>query len=67
MTWCEVNKFKYARKIKRKKCFVKFVFSKKATKIKEIFSVDLTLTTYVKSTVMIFSNFVAFLQNINFN
>ena len=44
------------------------MFSKKATKIDEIFTVDLTLTTYnVKSTVKILSNFVAFLENTNFN
>ena len=40
---------------------LKFMFSKKATKIDEIFTVDLTLC--VKSTVKIF---VAFLENTNF-
>ena len=39
---------------------LKFLFSKTATKIDEIFSVD------VKSTVKISSIFVAFLKNINF-
>ena len=43
---------------------VKFVFSKKATKFDEIFTVDLTLTIYMM--VKILSNFVAFLENINF-
>ena len=50
--------------------FVKFVFSKKATKIDEIFTVDMTLNNYicnVKSTVKISSNFVAFLENMDFN
>ena len=46
--------------------FLKFVFSKKATKIDEIFTVDLTVCS-VKSPVKIFSNFVAFLENTNFN
>ena len=48
------------------KCFskIKFVFPKKATKIDEIFTVDMTLTT---STVKISSIFVAFLENMNFN
>ena len=48
---------------------IKFVFSKKATKIDEIFVVDLTLTKYVhnvKSTVKISLIFVAFLENLNF-
>ena len=45
--------------------FLKFVFSKKATKIDEIFTVDLTLCS-VKSMVKISSIFVAFLENMNF-
>ena len=40
---------------------VKFAFSKKATKIDKIFTVDLTLHT-VKLTVKILSIFVAFLE-----
>ena len=50
--------------------YIKFVFSKKATKIDENFTVDLTLTTYlynVKSTLKISSIFVAFLENMNFS
>ena len=45
------------------------MFSKKATKIEEIFTVDLTLTYIlnVKSTVKILSIFVAFLENKNFD
>ena len=39
----------------------------KATKIDEIFTVDLTLCNSVKSTVKILSIFVAFLENVNFN
>ena len=46
---------------------IKFVFSKKATKIDKIFTVDLTFyLVSVKSTVKIFSIFVAFLENTNF-
>ena len=44
---------------------VKFVFSKKATKIDEIFTIDLTLHN-VKSKVKILSFSVAFLENMNF-
>ena len=40
------------------------MFSKKATKIDEIFTIDLLHN--VKLTVKILSNFVAFLENINF-
>ena len=50
--------------------FLKSIFSKKATIIDEIFPVDLTLTTSIhntKSMVNILSNFVAFLENMNFN
>ena len=43
---------------------LKFMFSKKATKIDEILTV--TLTLFVKSTVKILSIFVAFLENTNF-
>ena len=52
----------------RREDFLKFMFSKKATKIDEIFTVDLTFTKYisVKSTVKILSIFVAFLKNMNF-
>ena len=47
---------------KGKHITVKFVFSKKATKIDKIFTINLTLTT-----VKISSIFVAFLENMNFN
>ena len=47
--------------------FIKFIFSKKATKIDKIFTVDLTFTTSDKSTVKISSIFVVFLENMNFN
>ena len=40
------------------------MFCKKATKIDKIFTVDLTVS--VKSTVKIFSKFVAFLENTNY-
>ena len=43
------------------------MFSKKATKIDEIFTVDLTLCSKnVKSTVKILSIFMAFLENMYF-
>ena len=42
---------------------LKFIFSKKATKIDEIFSVDLTLTTYGQ---IDGEDFVTYLENINF-
>ena len=45
--------------------FVKFVFSKKATKIDKIFTVDLTLTTCQVNSED-FINFVAFLEKMNF-
>ena len=41
------------------------MLSKKATKIDEIFTVNLTVTT-VKLTVKILSIFVAFSENVNF-
>ena len=44
---------------------LKFMLSKKATKIDEIFTVDLTLHNF-KSMVKIASIFVAFLDNMNF-
>ena len=46
---------------------LRFMFSKKATKIDKIFTVDLTFyVVSVKSTVKILSIFVAFLENTNF-
>ena len=49
---------------------VKLMFSKKATKIDEIFTADLTVTSYVlhtvKLAVKILSIFVAFSENVNF-
>ena len=49
---------------------LKFMFSKKATKIDEIYTVDLTLcskTVSVKLTLKNSSFFVGFLENTNFN
>ena len=45
------------------------MFSKKATKFEKIFTVDLTLTyvVNVKLTVKIWSIFVTFLKNMNFD
>ena len=43
------------------------MFSKKATKIDEIFTVNLTVTTYCQIDGMILSIFVAFSENVNFN
>ena len=48
------------------KSFLKFIFSKKATKIDEIFTVDLTLSSKCQMTVKISSIFEAFLENPNF-
>ena len=49
------------------KVLLKFIFSKNAKKIDKIFTIDLTFTIHnVKSMLMILSNFVAFLDNINF-
>ena len=45
---------------------VKFMFSKKATKIDEIFTVNLTVTTYCQIDGEYFVNFVAFSENVNF-
>jgi hypothetical protein len=43
------------------------MFSKEATKIDEIFTIDLTLTVHdVKLTLKISPIFVAFLENMNF-
>ena len=48
-------------------CVLKFIFFKMATKIDQIFTVNLTFTIVsVKSTVKIFSILVAFLENMNF-
>ena len=43
------------------------MFSKKATKIDKIFTTIWHLLHNLKSTVKILSNFVVFLENINFN
>ena len=44
------------------------MFSKKATKIDEIFTLDLTITTYCQIVGEdFFSIFVAFSENVNFN
>ena len=45
---------------------LKFVFSKKATKIDKIFTVHLTVITYCQIGVKILSIFVAFSENVNF-
>ena len=42
------------------------MFSKKATKIEEIFTVDVTVTTYFQIDDEYFVNFVAFSENVNF-
>ena len=46
--------------------FLKFVFSKKATKFCEISTVDLSYVVMVKSTVEILQNVVAFSEYMNF-
>ena len=64
-TWKKHDKF-----LQFLQLLLKFIFSKKATKIDEIFSVDLMLpmsnVVNVKSMVKISSIFVAFLENMNF-
>ena len=45
---------------------IKFVFSKKATKFHEIFTVDLTLTTYCQIDGEVFPFFEAFSETMNF-
>ena len=45
---------------------VKFIYSEKATKVCEISTVDLTVTTKDKSTVEISQKFVAFSECMNF-
>ena len=47
--------------------FVMVIYSEKATKIFEIFTLLLTGTTYDKSKVKISQNFVAFSEYMNFN
>ena len=42
------------------------MFSKKATKIDEIFTIDLTVTTYCQIDGEDFVNFFAFSENVNF-
>ena len=46
---------------------VKFIYSEKATKFCEIFTLLLTDTTYDKSKVKILQNFVTFSEYMNFN
>ena len=45
----------------------KFIYSEKATKICEIFTVDLSYVVLVKSTVEILQSFVAFSEYMNFS
>ena len=45
---------------------VKFIYSEKATKFCEIFTLLLTVCTVVKSKVKILQNFVAFSEYMNF-
>ena len=47
-------------------CTVKFMFSKKATKIDKIFTVDLTVTTYCQIDVEDFVNFCGLLKKCEF-
>ena len=46
---------------------VKFIYSEKATKFCEIFTLLLTVCTVVKSKVKILQHFVAFSEYMNFN
>ena len=45
----------------------KFMFSKNATKIDKIFTVNLTVTTYCQTDGEDLVNFFAFSENVNFN
>ena len=45
---------------------VKFIYSEKATKFREIFTLLLTVCTVLKSKVKISQNFVAFSEYMNF-
>ena len=47
--------------------WLKFIYSERATKCCEIYSVDLSYVVTVKSTVEISQNFVAFSEYMNFN
>ena len=47
--------------------FIKFIYSEKATKFWEIFTLLLTVCTVVKSKVKISQSFVAFSEYVNFN
>ena len=49
------------------KCILKFIYSEKATKFWEIFTLLLSQVVPVKSKVKISQNFVVFLEYINFN
>ena len=49
-----------------KQLFLKFIYSEKATKFCEIFTLLLTVCTVVKSKVKISQNFVAFSEYMNF-
>ena len=58
-----------SRELKIEKVFtdsIKFMFSKKATKIEEIFTVDLMVTTYCQIDGEILWIFVALSENVNF-
>ena len=46
--------------------FLKFVFSKKASKFNKIFTIDLTLTTYFQIDGEDFFSFVSFIETMNF-
>ena len=46
--------------------YIKFIYSEKATKFREIFTLLLTVCTVVKSKVKISQNFVAFSEYMNF-
>ena len=48
--------------MKRKTCGIKSMISKKATKLDEIFTVDLTVTTYCQIDVEDFVNFCGLLR-----
>ena len=57
----------YVKKVVKEACSsIKLIYSEKATKFCEIFTLLLTGTTYDKSKVKILQNFVAFSEYMNF-
>ena len=67
MTVSKENCYVMVRCYKGELFLLKFMFSKKATKIDKIFTVNLTVTTYCQTDGEDLVNFFAFSENVNFN